>query len=222
MAPFMDFVVGRGRGLVVELIAAYRDGYRDRESFLTSWPRSRCVRSERYEMIHDTDGTLAVSGPRDGAPVHLRAPAPRRQRLRDGRGHQDAEAEYGQWPPRGRKGADAGAASAWEGQVIDRATSERRNARENVVAMARPREARRTGRACVSDYPWIGDLLKIVEETVSSCRSRRYAPTACARPRGALARGGHRTLTMARKRHERLRRAIRKPITDEQITTACD
>src|SRR5207247_9547686 len=37
IAPFMDFVVvGEGEELVVELIAAYREGYRDREAFLTS------------------------------------------------------------------------------------------------------------------------------------------------------------------------------------------
>src|SRR5438552_18948242 len=61
MAPFMDFVVvGEGEELVVELIAAYRDGYRDRESFLTSLASLEGVYvPERYEMIHDADGTLA-------------------------------------------------------------------------------------------------------------------------------------------------------------------
>ncbi|MBI4637281.1 MAG: radical SAM protein, partial [Candidatus Rokubacteria bacterium] len=37
VAPFMDFVVvGEGEELVVELMAAYRDGYRDREGFLSA------------------------------------------------------------------------------------------------------------------------------------------------------------------------------------------
>src|SRR2546422_7570158 len=71
MAPFMDFVVvGEGEELVVELIAAYRDGYRDRESFLTSLASLEGVYvPERYEMIHDADGTLADVRPRAGAPA---------------------------------------------------------------------------------------------------------------------------------------------------------
>src|SRR2546425_7549300 len=37
LAPFMDFVVvGEGEELVVELIAAYRDGYQDRQKLLAS------------------------------------------------------------------------------------------------------------------------------------------------------------------------------------------
>jgi radical SAM superfamily enzyme YgiQ (UPF0313 family) len=97
--------------------------------------------------------------------------------------------------------------------------------RDIVVEMARSGE-KRVGLvgACVSDYPWIGDLLKIVEEnglelSISSLRADSLTPDLVA----ALARGGHRTLTMAPEAGtERLRRAIRKPITDEQITTACD
>jgi radical SAM superfamily enzyme YgiQ (UPF0313 family) len=78
--------------------------------------------------------------------------------------------------------------------------------------------------ACVSDYPWIGELLKIVEEnglelSISSLRADSLTEDLVA----ALARGGHRTLTMAPEAGtERLRRAIRKPITDEQLMTACD
>src|SRR3989454_3417223 len=78
--------------------------------------------------------------------------------------------------------------------------------------------------ACVSDYPWLGDLLKIVEEngmelSISSLRADSLTEDLVA----ALARGGHRTLTMAPEAGtERLRRSVRKPITDEQLMTACD
>jgi radical SAM superfamily enzyme YgiQ (UPF0313 family) len=78
--------------------------------------------------------------------------------------------------------------------------------------------------ACVSDYPWIGDLLKIVEAngmelSISSLRADSLTEDLTA----ALARGGHRTLTIAPEAGtERLRRAIRKAITDEQILAACD
>jgi radical SAM superfamily enzyme YgiQ (UPF0313 family) len=78
--------------------------------------------------------------------------------------------------------------------------------------------------ACVSDYPWIGELLKIVEDaglevSISSIRADSLTEDLVA----ALARGGHRTLTVAPEAGtERLRGAIRKAITDEQILTACD
>src|SRR5438445_810957 len=78
--------------------------------------------------------------------------------------------------------------------------------------------------ACVSDYPWIGELLKIVEDhglelSISSIRADSLTDPLVA----ALARGGHRTLTVAPEAGtERLRRAIRKAITDEQILAACD
>jgi radical SAM superfamily enzyme YgiQ (UPF0313 family) len=78
--------------------------------------------------------------------------------------------------------------------------------------------------ACVSDYPWIGDLLKVVEAngmelSISSLRADSLTDDLVA----SLARGGHRTLTMAPEAGtERLRRAIRKAITDEQLMEACD
>src|SRR5207247_834933 len=78
--------------------------------------------------------------------------------------------------------------------------------------------------ACVSDYPWIGELLKIVEDngmelSISSLRADSLTDDLVA----SLARGGHRTLTMAPEAGtERLRRAIRKAITDAQLMAACD
>jgi radical SAM superfamily enzyme YgiQ (UPF0313 family) len=78
--------------------------------------------------------------------------------------------------------------------------------------------------ACVSDYPWLGDLLKVVEAnglelSISSLRADSLTPELVA----ALARGGHRTLTVAPEAGtERLRRVIRKSISDEQILAACD
>src|SRR5256712_5733347 len=78
--------------------------------------------------------------------------------------------------------------------------------------------------ACVSDYPWIGELLKVVEDngmelSISSLRADSLTDDLVA----SLARGGHRTLTMAPEAGtERLRRVIRKAITDEQLMAACD
>ena len=76
----------------------------------------------------------------------------------------------------------------------------------------------------MSDYPWIGELLKVVEDngmelSISSLRADSLTESLAA----SLARGGHRTLTIAPEAGtERLRRAIRKAITDEQILAACD
>src|SRR5439155_1513299 len=144
LAPFMDFVVvGEGEELVVELMAAYRSGDRDREKLLASLAAMEGIYvPAEYDVAYAADGERRV----------------------------------------GLVGA------------------------------------------CVSDYPWIGELLKIVEEnglelSISSLRADSLTEDLVA----ALARGGHRTLTMAPEAGtERLRRAIRKPITDDQLMTACD
>ena len=84
VAPFMDFiVVGEGEELVGELIEAYRERYRDRESFLDLLLSVPGVYvPERYEIRHAADGTLADVTAGAGAPAHRhQAPAARRQRV---------------------------------------------------------------------------------------------------------------------------------------------
>jgi hypothetical protein len=72
--------------------------------------------------------------------------------------------------------------------------------------------------------PWIGELMKMLEEygvevSISSLRADSLTEDLVA----SLQRGGHRTLTMAPEAGtERLRRVVRKVITDEQIYAACD
>jgi len=96
--------------------------------------------------------------------------------------------------------------------------------RESVAAIAR--EGKRVGLvgACVSDYPWIGELMKIIEEhgaevSISSLRADSLTEDLVA----SLQRGGHRTLTMAPEAGtERLRGVVRKVISDEQLYVACD
>ena len=124
------------------------------------------------------------------------------------------------------KGCGRGCRFCLEGQIY-RPVRHRSVAalRETVQALAASGE-KRVGLvgACVSDYPWIGELLKVVEEngmelSISSLRADSLTDDLVS----SLARGGHRTLTMAPEAGtERLRRAIRKSITDEQIFTACD
>jgi radical SAM superfamily enzyme YgiQ (UPF0313 family) len=123
------------------------------------------------------------------------------------------------------KGCGRGCRFCLEGQVY-RPVRHRSLAalRESVARIAR--ESKRVGLvgACVSDYPWIGELMREleaqgVEVSISSLRADSLSEELV----GSLARGGHRTLTMAPEAGtERLRQAIRKPITDAQIMAACE
>src|SRR5712691_11282476 len=65
MAPFMDFVVvGEGEELVPELVAAYRDGYRDRESFLDALAAIEGIYvPARYAVGYRPDGAIAEVKP---------------------------------------------------------------------------------------------------------------------------------------------------------------
>src|SRR5213593_1877467 len=229
MAPFMDFVVvGEGEELVVELIAAYRAGYRDRAGLLAALAGLDGVYvPERYAIGYGEDGTIAEVAPRDGAPAVVA-----KRRLRNVNAFETVaavktpHAEYGHMALlEVGKGCGRGCRFCLEGQVY-RPVRHRSVAalKESVDKIAR--EGKRIGLvgACVSDYPWIGELLKVIEEagvelSISSLRADSLTDDLVA----ALARGGHRTLTVAPEAGtERLRRAIRKAITDEQILVACD
>src|SRR4029450_11163723 len=73
IALFMDFVVvGEGEELVGELIAAYRERYRDRASFLDLLVGLEGVYvPERYDVKYAEDGTLASVSAQSGAPASV-------------------------------------------------------------------------------------------------------------------------------------------------------
>ena len=230
LAPFMDAIaVGEGEELVHDLVAAYRDGYHDRQSFLDALASVEGIYvPDRYEVTYAADATLAEVKPRGTAPSVVT-----KRRLRDVNRFETISlvktpnAEYGHMALlEVGKGCGRGCRFCLEGQVYRPVRHRSVEALRETVRKFAADGSTRVGLvgACVSDYPWIGQLLDVVhdaglEVSISSIRADSLTDPLVA----ALARGGHRTLTIAPEAGtERLRRVIRKAITDEQIDGACD
>ncbi|PYN97617.1 MAG: TIGR03960 family B12-binding radical SAM protein [Candidatus Rokuibacteriota bacterium] len=231
VAPFMDFIaVGEGEELVRELVSLYRESYKDRGEFLETLATVPGIYVPgRYDIAYHPDGTLSAVLPRAGAPaVVVKRRLPDVNQFETISLVKTPQAEYGHMALlEVGKGCGRGCRFCLEGQVY-RPVRHRSVAAlgDTVARLAQDPTNRRIGLvgACVSDYPWIGDLLKVVEAnglelSISSLRADSLTDDLVS----ALARGGHRTLTVAPEAGtERLRRAIRKAITDEQLYTACD
>src|SRR5213594_4155848 len=230
VAPFMDvIVVGEGEELVAELIAAYREGYDDRARLLDALAQLEGVYvPSRYEVIYAPDGTVGEVLSLGAAPAIVT-----KRRLRNVNAFETVDAvktphaEYGHMALlEVGKGCGRGCRFCLEGQVYRPVRHRSVDALRDTVAQMAASGERRVGLvgACVSDYPWLADLLRVVEDngmelSISSLRADSLTEDLVA----ALARGGHRTLTMAPEAGtERLRRAIRKPITDDHLMSACD
>jgi radical SAM superfamily enzyme YgiQ (UPF0313 family) len=229
LAPFMDLVaVGEGEELVGELVAAYREAGGARRQFLDAVTGLEGVYvPAKYEPVYDDEGRLLAMAPHAGAP-----PIVHKRRLRNVDAFETIapirtpNAEYGHMALlEVGKGCGRGCRFCLEGQVYRPVRHRSVEAlRETVTALAKDSPRLGLVGACVSDYPWIGDLLKVVEDSgmelsISSLRADSLTEDLVA----ALARGGHRTVTVAPEAGtERLRRAIRKDIRDEQLYAACE
>jgi len=235
MAPFMDAVaVGEGEELVGEIVAAYaeaRAGSPDalrRQVIERLKPLQGMYVPAAYAVSYAADGTIEAVVPREPEVPAVIV----KRRLKDVNLFEtrsmlkSPKAEYGHMALlEVGKGCGRGCRFCLEGQVYRPVRHRSLEAlRESVAQIAK--ESKRVGLvgACVSDYPWIGELMKMLEEygvevSISSLRADSLTEDLVA----SLQRGGHRTLTMAPEAGtERLRRVVRKVITDEQIYAACD
>ncbi|MBI1734803.1 MAG: radical SAM protein [Candidatus Rokubacteria bacterium] len=229
IAPFMDLVaVGEGEELIHDLVGAYRAAG-DRAGFLDAITALDGVYVPgHYAAAYEADGTIAAVTPHPGA-----RPIVTKRRLRDVNRFETISlvktpnAEYGHMALlEVGKGCGRGCRFCLEGQVYRPVRHRSVEALRETVKKMAAGGATRVGLvgACVSDYPWIGQLLDVVQDaglevSISSIRADSLSDSLA----GALARGGHRTLTIAPEAGtDRLRRVIRKAISDDQIMEACD
>jgi radical SAM superfamily enzyme YgiQ (UPF0313 family) len=235
LAPFVDLVaVGEGEELVGELVRAWhqaggRGQLGQRERFLAAARGLAGIYvPAAYEARYGPDGTLEATRPRgpEAPAVVVKRRLPAVDRFETVSTVKSPKAEYGHMQLlEVGKGCGRGCRFCLEGQVYRPVRHRSMDAlRESVARIAAGSKRVGLVGACVSDYPWIGELMREleaqgVEVSISSLRADSLSEELVA----SLARGGHRTLTMAPEAGtERLRRAIRKPITDAQILAACE
>ncbi|MBI3625047.1 MAG: radical SAM protein, partial [Candidatus Rokubacteria bacterium] len=211
VAPFMDFVVvGEGEEIVGEIVAAYREAFegvdparRRRDAFLDRLaPIQGIYLPHAYQVRHAGDGTIAaVEREREDVPQIVV-----KRRLKDVNQFETISllktprAEYGHMSLlEVGKGCGRGCRFCLEGEIYRPVRHRSLDSLRATVAKI-AKDGKRVGLvgACVSDYPWIGDLMKILEEhgvevSISSLRADSLTEELVA----SLKRGGHRTLTMA-------------------------
>ena len=236
LAAFMDwFFLGEGEesgpevfGLWREVREAERDPVAAREAFFRALGRIEGVYVPHlYEVRYQGDGTVADVVARDGAPLPVRKR--RLARLDDHDTISVIRTEDTEFGSMGLlevgKGCGRGCRFCMEGEISRPVRHRHLPAilRAADAALARGRRIGLVG-ACVSDYPWIDELIaglraKGADISLSSVRADSLSP--------GLVRGlldsGTQTLTIAPEAGtERLRTVIHKSLNDARLFEAVD
>jgi len=236
LAAFMDwFFLGEGEesgpevfGLWREVREAERDPIAAREAFFRALGRIEGVYVPHlYEVRYQGDGTVADVVARDGAPLPVRKR--RLARLDDHDTISVIRTEDTEFGSMGLlevgKGCGRGCRFCMEGEISRPVRHRHLPAilRAADAALARGRRIGLVG-ACVSDYPWIDELIaglraKGADISLSSVRADSLSP--------GLVRGlldsGTQTLTIAPEAGtERLRTVIHKSLNDARLFEAVD
>jgi radical SAM superfamily enzyme YgiQ (UPF0313 family) len=235
LAPFLDWIfLGEGEQLGPEMFGRWREARercRDhaeaRREFLHGLLAVNGIyRPDCYEVKENQDGTVAEIVAHDGAPLPVgKRIVPRLDEVQTVTAVRTEQTEFaGMQLIEVGRGCGRGCRFCLEGEIY------RPVRHRHVEALVAATEGLPSGSrvglvgACVSDYPWIDELLAALRArglgvSLSSLRADRLSPSLLT----ALQEGGARTVTLAPEAGtQRLRDVLDKQLTDGEIFQAAE